>query len=303
MRRTTDTGAARPSNGPAETVTSAARRLVRAFSAAGIDTPQLDARILVAAAAGLPRSALIATPEQPLTPNQVRRLNGFEARRCAREPVARIIGRREFHGLELEIGRATLDPRPDTETVVAAVLELAAGTQTPWRVLDLGTGSGAILIAILASLPHATGLGTDIDGDALDIARRNAARHSVAERARFQRSDWLTGVEGTFDVIVSNPPYIPSADIASLQPEVAHHDPRLALDGGGDGLAAYRAIAADARRALAPDGWLVLEVGLRQAQPVLEICAEKGLEPDARVPHIRRDLADHPRCVAVKTRR
>lgn len=289
----------------AETVADTVRRLARSFEDAGLDTPQLDARILVSEAACLPRSALVAAPEHHLTPDQIRRVSAFAARRLAREPVSRIVGSREFYGLDLELGTGTLDPRPDTETVVGAVLELARSARDPDgpRLLDLGTGTGAILIALLGRLPRATGVGTDIDDAALAIARRNAQRHSVAARAQFLRSDWLKDVRGTFDIIVSNPPYIPSAQIASLEPEVARYDPRLALDGGPEGLMAYRSIAEGAREMLDPDGRLMLEIGEGQADAVFDICRSRGLELDPSEPHIWHDLAGRPRCVAVKTRR
>lgn len=290
---------------PTETVGDAVRHLTKSFKDAGLDTPELDARILVCEAACLPRSVLVATPEHRLTPDQTRRMSVFASRRLAREPVSRILGRREFYGLDLELGTITLDPRPDTETVVDAVLELArtAPALDDLRLLDLGTGMGAILIALLCRLPRAIGVGTDIDDAALEVATRNARIHGVAARTRFLHSDWLKDVSGSFDIVVSNPPYIPSAQIAALEPEVARYDPRIALDGGADGLAAYRAITERAREALGHDGWLVLEVGAGQADAVFEICWSQGLEPCPLAPHIWNDLAGRPRCVAVKTRR
>ncbi|MGE5512401.1 MAG: peptide chain release factor N(5)-glutamine methyltransferase [Bacteroidota bacterium] len=290
----------------AETVAEAVLGLGASFKAAGLDTPELDARILVAEACGLSREALIANPQCRLTASESGRLSSFAARRLAREPVARIIGRRGFYGLDLEVGPATLDPRPDTETVVTAALQLAsgaAGEVDGLRILDLGTGTGAILIALLSSMPLASGVGTDVDEAALAIAARNAQRHGVSGRARFCRSAWLDEVDSKFDIVVSNPPYIPSKEIESLDPEVALYDPRLALDGGADGLAAYRAIAEGVHKVLLPEGNLVLEVGAGQADAVLGICKARGLEPAQPSPHIWYDLAGRPRCVALRARR
>ena len=268
----------------AGSVGEAVQRLTQAFKAAGLETPELDARILVCEGAGVPREALLTSSGSMVDAEAQRRIESYRMRRLAREPVARIVGRRAFGGLMLELGPATLDPRPDTETLVDVALELVRqgavpGGQAP-RILDLGTGTGAILIAMLAELPHASGVGTDIVPEALAIARRNAERHGVAERGTFLRSDWLQDVTGQFDLIVSNPPYIASDEIDGLEPEVARYDPRLALDGGADGLAAYRVILEGAGRVLRPDGWVVLEVGAGAAQAVLDLCRAKALMPD-----------------------
>jgi release factor glutamine methyltransferase len=290
----------------ADTVQKSLRALVQRFRECGLDTPELDARILIAAALGVERSTLIAAPDRRLSAADRDRIVSFAARRMAREPVSRILGHREFFGRLFELQPSTLDPRPDTEIIVEAALEFARQGPVPAgqspRVLDAGTGTGAILISILAELPSATGVGIDIDGGALAVATRNAERHRVADRAQFLRSDWFCNVADTFDLIVSNPPYIRSDAIAALEPEVAAHDPRAALDGGKDGLDAYRAILEDVRRILGPAGWLIVEIGEGQANAVLDLCAEAGLQTGRQKPYIKCDLAGRPRCVAAKAR-
>jgi release factor glutamine methyltransferase len=288
---------------PPVTAGIAVGRLAKAFRGAGIDTPELDARILVADALGISRAALMACPERNLSPADIASIADYEMRRRRREPVSRILGRREFRSLSLEIGPTTLDPRPDTEIVVDAVVAVAKEIATPnLSILDLGTGSGTIVVAALVELPGATGVGTDIDAAALQIARRNAEQAGLAQRAEFRQADWLTGLTGTFDIVVSNPPYIPSADIAELEPEVSRFDPRLALDGGPDGLAGYRAILADVHGSLNRGGWIVFEVGYGQAAEVMALCRHYGFE-DGEYPRLWTDLAGGVRCVAARSRR
>jgi release factor glutamine methyltransferase len=288
---------------PVKTAGDAVRRLTNTFRGVGVDTPELDARILVAEALGISRTALMAGPERQLSPSNLASIADYETRRRHREPVSRILGRREFRTLSLEIGAATLDPRPDTEIVVDAIVALAKETATPnLRVLDLGTGSGAILIAALRELEGASGVGTDIDAVALQVAHRNAEHAGLAARAEFHQAMWLTGVSGKFDIVVSNPPYIPSADISALEPEVSRFDPRPALDGGSDGLDAYRAILADVRDSLNPGGWIVFEVGNGQAPEVMALCHQYGLG-DGENPRVWADLGGRARCVAARSRR
>jgi len=287
------------------TLASAVSELITAFSEAGLETPPLDARRLVLGCLGLPPVALLREPERPVSPDECRRIRAAAGRRLSREPVSRILGERAFHGLELEIGPPTLDPRPETETLVDGVLELVRQGRVPGgcapRILDIGTGSGAILVALLHRLPSAIGLGVDISEPALAIAARNAARHGVSTRATFKPSAWLQAVDGQFDIVVSNPPYIPSLMIASLEPEVAY-DPLLALDGGPDDLAPYRAIARQCPRVIAHGGWLAVEVGVDQAASVAQILTEAVNGPTVNCVHVWNDLAGIPRCVAVQAR-
>ncbi|MEH6951643.1 peptide chain release factor N(5)-glutamine methyltransferase [Nitrobacter sp. NHB1] len=284
----------------AQTIETARRSLAARFEAAGIDSAALDARMLTGAALHLDLTGLIAQGPRQLTADDVTRLDAFARRRLAGEPVARILGTKEFWGLPLKLSADTLVPRPDTETVVEAALEIlrAEGrTRAPLRIADLGTGSGAILLALLSELREATGVGTDLSAAALDTAKANAQHLGLAPRADFMVSDYAWGLSDPFDLIVSNPPYIRSADIASLAPEVRDHDPHLALDGGRDGLDAYRRIATQAAGLLSPRGLLVLEVGQGQDGDVVRLVAAAGLtvaEP------ARADLAGIGRAVAAR---
>jgi release factor glutamine methyltransferase len=241
---------------------------------------------------------LISAAQRQLTPDESVRLEEFARRRLAGEPVARIIGEKEFWGLPLQLSSATLVPRPDTETVVELALELlrAGGSlDRPLRVADLGTGSGAILLALLSELPAAQGFGTDISEAALRTATANAARTGLSERATFIACDYASGLSGSFDLIVSNPPYIRSTDIGGLAAEVRNHDPLAALDGGADGLDAYRALIPQAARLLAPGGPLVVEAGQGQSGPIQALMVAAGLMP---VIAPKADLAGIPRAVA-----
>lgn len=280
---------------------SAQARAAQVLRDGGIDTAALDARALLKTATGMSLEALIVNGREPLSPPWEQRFDGYVARRLAGEPVSRIRGTREFYGRDFKIDAHTLDPRPDTETLITAVLDLAAGhgfRGRPLRILDLGTGSGCILVTLLAELPDATGIGTDINPGALALARQNAADLGVADRAQFIAADWFDGLTGRHDIIVSNPPYIASAEIAGLAPEVARHDPLLALDGGADGLDAYRRIAAGAARFLAPGGALLVEIGYTQAEDVVDILRSGGLI--VANDGVRPDLAGLARCVCAK---
>lgn len=277
--------------------------LVEEFRAAGLPSPEVDARLLLAAAADVPREALISTPERPLDAVVLQKLDGFRARRLAREPVSRILGMRAFYGRDFEVTLATLDPRPETETLVDAALEVTEGAARggqPLRVLDVGTGSGCLLATLLAELPAASGLGTDISDEALAVARRNADRLGLGHRARFSRLRSLDGIAETFDVLLSNPPYIPSDEIARLDRDVRAYDPLSALDGGPDGFAVYRELA-PRLLAVVPQGWALFEVGAGQAEGVSQLLA--AALPPRRLGEIRMwtDLGGHRRCVAVRT--
>nr|ADI17444.1 methylase of polypeptide chain release factors [uncultured Rhodospirillales bacterium HF0070_31K06] len=206
--------------------------------------------------------------------------------------MSHITGSREFRSLRFEVTADVLDPRPDSEVLIEAALALLPATGEPFNVLDLGTGTGCLLLAVLNERPAATGIGVDLSEAALAVARRNAWKLGLAERAQFRRGDWSNGLGGTFDLVLSNPPYIPSAEIDQLEPEVACHEPRLALDGGADGLDAYRAIAQRTPQLLANKGALIVEFGTGQAEAVCAIFAQHGLA-EAR---LECDLAGRPRC-------
>ena len=266
------------------------------FTEAGLDTPDLDARLLLLEALRIDAVEIAVRPDAPLGAAGAARLAGFARRRVAREPVGRILGRREFWSLPFELSPDTLEPRPDTETVVETALSLVPDRQAPLRILDLGTGSGCLLVALLHELPRATGLGVDRSPGALATARRNASRNGVAERAGFVASNWTGALRGRFDLVVSNPPYIASCDLAGLAPEVRRHDPMAALDGGDDGLCAYRVILAGLRDCLAKGGTLVVEIDRTQEQGIASLAKAEELE----VIKIAQDLAGNPRVVALR---
>ena len=280
---------------PGMTRAAALAHLRGAFAEAGLDSPALDARILVAQALGIGASELVTRPDAPLRPEGATRLAGFASRRLAREPVSRILGEAEFWGLPFRLSDATLAPRPDTETVVATALSMVGDRRNALRVLDLGTGSGCLLVALLHEWPNATGLGVDRSLDALMVARTNAVRNGVASRARFVAGDWAASVNGRFDLVVSNPPYIPSTALAGLDPEVREHDPLAALDGGHDGLGAYRVIIAQAGSLLKQGGRVVVEIGYDQEAAVRDLAQRLNF----RVLPTARDLSGHPRAVAL----
>ena len=264
---------------------------------AGIETPELDARVLLCHAACLTHETYIARSREALPTDAAPRLQRAIARRLKREPVARITGTREFYGRSFILGEDTLDPRPDTETLIEAALGIVRDwgwQEKPLKLLDLGTGTGCILVTLLAELPFAAGLGTDISPGALAIAAANARAQRVGPRASFIAADWLDAVSARFDLVLSNPPYLATGEIAGLAEEVAAYDPRLALDGGLDGLEAYRRIAAGARDVLTEDGRLLVEIGLGQGKEVTAILSRAGLTPGERG---AADLAGRPRVI------
>ncbi|MGD9925687.1 MAG: peptide chain release factor N(5)-glutamine methyltransferase [Pseudorhodoplanes sp.] len=270
--------------GAAITVEGMRRTLTEKFRAAGIESPALDARLLVQAALNLNHAGLVAASDRVLTQDESAAVNAFAARRLAHEPVARIVGEKEFWGLPLRVTPAVLVPRPDTETIVSEALRLIDAEKRraqPLRILDIGTGSGAILLALLSELPNARGVATDISTAALALARENAQRLSLSARTFFVACDVAAALAGGFDIVVSNPPYIESGMIAGLMPDVRDYDPRTALDGGIDGLAAYRRIAADAPRLMAHGAHLLVEVGAGQADAVAGLFAAAGFAAKA----------------------
>ncbi|MET4802064.1 peptide chain release factor N(5)-glutamine methyltransferase [Bradyrhizobium sp. LB11.1] len=281
-------------------IESARRALTTRLQAAGIEEPALDARLLVGAAMRLDLTALIMQAARNLTPDEAARLEAYAQRRLAHEPVARILGVREFWGLPFRLSEATLVPRPDTETVVELALDIfrerATGGRRP-RIADIGTGSGAILLALLHEIPDAFGVGTDLSLTALGTARGNAAALGLADRAAFVACSYASALHGPFDLIVSNPPYIPAEEIPKLSIEVREHDPRLALDGGNDGYDAYRALIPQAAERLAPGGALIVEAGQGQAADIQTLMTAAALTVD-RPP--KADLGGIPRAVPAR---
>jgi release factor glutamine methyltransferase len=270
--------------------------LTARFKSAEIESPELDARLLVGAALNLDLTGIVTAASRKLTLGESSRLEGFAARRLKGEPVARVLGHKEFWGLSLKLSAATLVPRPDTETVVELALDvIGAAPSRALRIADLGTGTGAILLALLHELPAALGVGTDISFEALQTARRNAADLGLASRAVFVACNYAAALAGPFDLIVSNPPYIRSADIAGLGPEVRDHDPLSALDGGVDGLDAYRGLVPQAAGLLAPGGALVVEGGKGQSGPIEALMTAAGLSVQGTA---KTDLAGIFRAIA-----
>jgi release factor glutamine methyltransferase len=255
-----------------------------ALTAAGIDNVRFEARLLLSRAAGLTIEQLIARGRDPAPAAVATALRELTARRVRREPMAYILGEREFWGLPFKVSPAVLIPRPDSETVIETVLDLLPDRSRTLRILDLGLGSGCLLLTLLREYPQATGVGIDASEAALAVARANAETLGVASRSHLLTADWrhdgwTSSLEGPFDLLVSNPPYIESADVEGLMPEVSVHEPRLALDGGADGLAAYRIIAEAAPRLVAVGGWAVIEAGQGQAPDIAALLAVAGLCP------------------------
>lgn len=263
------------------------------LEAAGLPGPVIDARLLVEAAAGATRADIVGDPYRELTPDQETTLEAFLARREHREPVSHILGRKGFWKIMLSVTADVLTPRPDTETLVEYVLR-DFPEHAAWSVLDLGVGSGTILLAILAERPAARGLGVDVSEEALAVARDNAAALGLAGRTALLRGDWTEGLgEETFDLVVSNPPYVASDVIATLEPEVRDHEPRIALDGGADGLSHYRTLALEVLRVLKPGGRFAVEIGYDQKAAVEALFRDAGALGVTTI----KDLADRDRVV------
>jgi release factor glutamine methyltransferase len=274
--------------------------LVKAWTAArkrleiaGIDTPVIDARILLLAATGVPRTTLISEPHTPLEPGAQELFETYVSRREAREPAAHIVGTKGFWTLDLKSDRRGLVPRPETEVIVDLVLK-AHAVDVPMRVLDLGIGSGTILLSLLAERKTWTGIGVDVSLDALALAHENAHMLGLGDRLKLQHSDWHYGVDETFDVIVSNPPYIPSAVIDTLADEVRHHDPRIALDGGEDGLDPYRILFDALPGLLKPGGMFAFEFGIGQGNQILTMASRHDCFMNVR---LIKDLSNIDRVV------
>jgi release factor glutamine methyltransferase len=280
----------------AVTLGSILAEAVAALSAAGLDEPRRRARRLVAASLDVSPSELLGHPERTLERSAVERLRGSLARTVVGEPLSRVLGCREFWGLRFALSADTFDPRPESETLVEAVLRRIPDRRAPVRVLDLGTGTGCLLLALLSEFPTAFGLGVDIATGAVMTARENAAALGVLDRTRFVVGDWSSALLGRFTVIVANPPYIASDALAGLPPEVRHYDPGRAVDGGEDGLAAYRKIAEDLPALLASGGIFVAEIGAGQTLAAAAIFKAGGLLIDG----IERDLAGIERCIVAR---
>jgi release factor glutamine methyltransferase len=275
---------------------SALAAAAAALAVAGFEEPRRRARRILAAALDLSPAVVVAHPERALSAPEADRVRAVLDRVLAHEPLSRILGHREFWGLYFALNRDTLDPRPETETVVEAVLRRLPDRRAPLHLLDLGTGSGAILLALLSECPAARGLGIDIAPGAAAAARDNAVALGILLRANFVVGDWAAAAAGRFDAVVANPPYIATGALAGLPPEVARWDPARALDGGADGLGAYRAIAADLPRLLLPGGLFACEIGEGQEAAVMAILAAAGLAVDAVEP----DLAGIARVVVAR---
>lgn len=273
-------------------IAAAMARATRQLAAAGIAEPARDCRALMAAALGVAPLHLTLIARDPLAPDRARIFEAMVTERGRNRPVAQIIGQRAFWGRVFEVTSDVLDPRPETEVLVALALESPA----PARILDLGTGSGAILVSLLGHWPTAQGLGTDLSDAALAVAARNAARHGVADRARFLRADWATGIDGRFDLIVSNPPYIPAAAVDQLAPDIRDWEPHLALTAGPTGLEAYARIADDLGRLLAPGGRALFEFGAGQGPEVMAIFRSRGFDRIA----LHADLDGRPRVLSLE---
>ena len=251
------------------------RALTVRFKAAGLDTPDLDARILLTEAAGVTRTDLVTNGNDLISPEAVKTLENYAKRRLSGEPIDSILGHSEFYGRRFDISKNVLSPRPETEGLVDIALRAIVGVPSP-RILDLGTGSGAILITLLLENQLASGIGVDVSREALTVAQENAERHDLKARAEWMQGDWYENVDGLFDMIVSNPPYITDAAMGELSPEVANFDPDISLRGGADGLAAYAKILAGAVDYLKPGGVLLMEIGYDQGRSVPAMMGAAG---------------------------
>lgn len=281
-----------------QTVGGAFRDISGRLARAGVDAPRLDARLLINAALAESGGGgtVLGQSARPLAASEERFLYDLADRREKREPMAQILGTREFWSLPFRVTADVLAPRADSETLVEAVLDRVSDKNTPLELLDLGTGSGCLLLALLSELPRASGIGVDISEAALAIGRQNAAALGLENRARFRHGDWCGGLEGPFDVILSNPPYVTVDDLAKLEPEVRIFEPRLALAGGKDGLDAYRDLIKGMCGLLATGGVVFLEIGLGQTAAVSGILCENGLQ----VIEIKEDLSGIPRVIEAR---
>jgi release factor glutamine methyltransferase len=295
-RRCPGTGEGSSETGVGSTIGFALTEAAAALAAAGFGDPRRHARRLLAAALGLSAVDVFAHPETALGTAEEARVAAMLRRMIAHEPLSRIVGKREFWGLEFRLSADTLDPRPESESVIEAVLSRLPDRAQSYRFLDLGTGTGCLLLALLSEFPQAVGVGIDIAPGAAATARDNARRLGLGERAHFTVGDWARAIAGRFDAVIANPPYIPTPALPELMPEVRDHDPKRALDGGADGLKAYRAIAADLPRVLLPDGLFAAEIGVGQAKAVVAILEQNGVGIDG----FAADLGGVIRCIVAR---
>jgi release factor glutamine methyltransferase len=282
-----------------QTVQDALRHSNDVLAEAGIETARLDARLLVGHVLGMDAKAALLVNERALHDAEQERLKTLLARRAGHEPMAYIMAEREFWSLPFKVTPATLVPRPDSETIVEAVLASVPDRQKHFSILDLGTGSGCLLLSLLHELPQAQGVGIDCSTPALNVARDNAQHLQLSNRASFICADWGNGVSKKFDLIVCNPPYIPHDEIKTLMPDVAQFEPRHALSGGKDGLESYRAIASCVPDMLKKDGTAYFEIGMNQADAVINILTENRLQ----TVDIKEDLSGLPRCIVAELSR
>jgi len=276
-----------------KTINTAIVEMRDSFKSAGLDTPELDASLLIQDVLRMSPEKLLLDSNKLVTDFESKKLANAMQRRILREPVSRIIGSRAFWKSEFKITPETLDPRPDSETLIESVLSIA-NKEAPLTILDMGTGSGCLLLSLLQELPQATGIGIDISAEAVQVAMQNAETLNLSKRVSFKIINWTKMTsESTFDLVISNPPYIPESDISTLEPEVRQHDPILALSGGTDGLDCYREIATLLPCLLTETGYAFLEIGATQARTVKDILAKQNVH----VLKIIQDIAGHNRCV------
>ena len=262
---------------------------------AHVVSASLDARMLLEQVLGVSREQLLVSMDNELTNAQHAEYQRLTSLRAERRPMAQILGRREFWGMEFNVSEATLDPRPDSETLIEAVLERVADRAAPLKILDLGTGTGCLMLSLLRELPSASATAVDICPAALDVARSNALSLGLSGRVQFLGSNWCEHVSGSFDIVISNPPYIPTQDIEALEPEVSQYEPRLALDGGKDGLDCYRIIVGKLPQLLADGGFAALEIGIGQQNALELLTQQSGLKLAA----VKKDLGGIPRVVVI----
>ncbi len=266
------------------------------LSLAGIALAVLEARLLLGHVGGVTKEHLFAWPETEFSTEQIEMFESLVLRRCRREPISHLQGIREFWSYSFHVDRNVLDPRPDSETIVTAALEYFPARDFSASILDIGVGSGCLLLSVLQELPKSMGLGLDVSCKALEVAQLNAKNLDLEDRVKFRKSDWLTGVSGEFDLVLCNPPYIPTGQIEYLEPEVREFEPRMALDGGPDGLSCYRKILPSVSDILGPEGVAIFEVGAGQKEDVRRIAELSGLQ----IIDEFKDLSGHTRCLILE---